>query len=323
MPDEPGAEMYLSDLSERDKPWDVHRAMAQQVQALYQGTEYDRYSARILACSRMLEFALSAQDSGELQFRLTAARFCRVRQCPVCQWRRTLMWVARALQGIPRIMQDYPKARWIFLTLTVKNCSLTELRSTVNLMNDAFKKLTKRKQWKPVLGFARSLEVTRSKDGEAHPHFHVLMMVRPSYFTREYVKQNDWREIWQSCLRVDYLPVVNVKTVKPKGKVDDPTAALTAAIRETFKYAVKPDDLIADQDWLIELTNQMQNARSVNIGGVLRQYWKADEPDDLINAEEEPDGEELDSQSRLWFGWREYVKRYAKVNPNVRKKPET
>ncbi|NJN32779.1 MAG: protein rep [Synechococcales cyanobacterium RM1_1_8] len=314
MPNEEGAELYLSDLSERDKPWDARRARAEQVQALYSGTEYDRYSTRILECSRVLEFALAAQDDGEMRFRLMGARFCRVRHCPVCQWRRTLMWVARALQGMPKIQEDYPKARWVFLTLTVKNVPLLELRTTVKDMNKAFDRLSRRKEWKPVLGWARSLEVTRSRDGEAHPHFHVLMMVRPSYFTREYVKQKDWRELWKSCLRVDYLPVVNVKTVKPKANADGSESGITAAIRETFKYAVKPEDLTADQVWLIELTDQMQNARSVNIGGVLRKYWKAHEPEDLVNADEDGGGEVSEDDPRLWFGWREYVKRYAKVN---------
>jgi plasmid rolling circle replication initiator protein Rep len=316
MPNEEGAELYLSDLSERDKPWDARRAMAEQVQTLYSGTEYDRYSGRILECSRLLEFALKPQEDGEMRFRLTGARFCRVRHCPVCQWRLTLMWVARALQGMPKITKDYPKARWMFLTLTVKNVPLVNLRVTVKDMNKAFDRLSKRKEWKPVLGWARSLEVTRSKDGEAHPHFHVLMMVRPSYFTREYVKQKDWREIWKSCLRADYLPVVNVKTVKAKSGSENQDEGIASAIRETFKYAVKPEDLAADQDWLIELTDQMQNARSVNIGGVLRKYWKAHEPEDLINAEEDGGEEILEDDPRLWFGWREYVKRYAKVSKN-------
>jgi hypothetical protein len=29
---------------------------------------------------------------------LSASRFCRVRTCPVCQWRRSLMWKAKAYQ---------------------------------------------------------------------------------------------------------------------------------------------------------------------------------------------------------------------------------
>ncbi|MDI5568725.1 protein rep, partial [Salmonella enterica subsp. enterica serovar Kentucky] len=40
-----------------------------------------------------------------------------------------------------------------------------------------------RKEFKPVQGWIRTTEVTRGRDGSAHPHFHTLMMVPPSMFT--------------------------------------------------------------------------------------------------------------------------------------------
>ena len=49
----------------------------------------------------------------------------------------------------------------------------------------------------------------------AHPHFHALLLVQSNYFTTNYIKQNDWVEMWQKALRVDYAPSVNVKAVKP------------------------------------------------------------------------------------------------------------
>mgnify|MGYP002254180729 CR=1 FL=1 len=150
-----------------------------------------------------------------------------------------MMWVAKALQGMPRIEAAHPKARWMFLTLTVKNCELENLRDTVQQMNKAFGRMTQRKAW-PGIGWARSLEVTRNAEtGEAHPHFHVLMMVKPSYFSHGYLKHEVWREMWQSCLRVDYLPMVNVKTVKPKADAVGDLSPMAGAIQETFKYAVK------------------------------------------------------------------------------------
>ena len=48
----------------------------------------------------------------------------------------------------------------------------------------------------------------------AHPHFHALLLVKPSYFTINYIKQGDWVEMWAKALRADYLPSVNVKAVK-------------------------------------------------------------------------------------------------------------
>ncbi|MDI5424891.1 ROK family protein, partial [Salmonella enterica subsp. enterica serovar Kentucky] len=41
-----------------------------------------------------------------------------------------------------------------------------------------------------VQGWIRTTEVTRGRDGSAHPHFHTLMMVPPSMLSgRDYVKQ--------------------------------------------------------------------------------------------------------------------------------------
>lgn len=314
MPDSAGSEIYLSDLSARDEPWDRNRASASTVQTLYEGTEHHRLHERMMECAQLLEFGTATDSEGEKRLHLTGSRFCRVRHCPTCQWRRSLMWTARALQGMPRIESDYPKARWIFITLTVKNCPVSELRQTVQKMNKAFKRLSERAKW-PCLGWAKSLEVTRNpKTGEAHPHFHILGMVKPSYFTYGYIKQADWRELWRDCLRVDYLPVVNVKTVKPKKLADGSVPTNTDAIRETFKYTVKPDDLTADREWLLELTDQLHNSRAIAIGGVLRTYWKANEPEDLINTDEDGSVELDDVEYYMLFGWREKAKRYAYMN---------
>ncbi len=99
------------------------------------------------------------------------------------------MWQARFYQAMPRLAAEHPKARWIFLTLTVKNCQISELRDTLKHMNASWQRLKDRKEFKPVSGWIRSTEVTRGKDGTAHPHFHALLMVPPSWFTRHYIKQ--------------------------------------------------------------------------------------------------------------------------------------
>ena len=40
----------------------------------------------------------------------------------------------------------------------------------------------------------------------AHPHYHALLLVKPSYFTKNYIKQSEWVEMWQKALRADYAP---------------------------------------------------------------------------------------------------------------------
>lgn len=302
--------LYLSELFPHDKPWDIHRASAEIVSGLYKDIGYDRYHQRITECSRWLEFALKASETGEMGLKLFSTGFCRVRHCPVCQWRRSLMWRARFLKVMPSVVRDYPNARYIFLTLTVRNCPVTELRQTVKLMNGAWKRLIGRKNF-PGIGFVRSLEVTRGKDGTAHPHFHALLMVKPSYFSTGYLSQKAWTELWQSCLKVDYNPVVNIKVVKPKKGVDiGEVDALVPAICETLKYSVKTEDLVADPEWLGEITRQLFKTRAISVGGILKEYLSEDDPDDLIHGDLEPE-EGLENAPKLIFDWAEIVKRYA------------
>lgn len=313
LPSREASDCFLSDVSSHDKPWDSHKATSGEVGDLYQKGGYARYAERIGDCSNWLQFALKAKDTGEINLKLFSARFCRVRHCPICQWRRSLMWRARFFKALPKVVEAYPKARFLFLTLTIKNCPLEELRTTLNRMNQAWQRLSQRKNF-PALGFIRSLEVTRNKeDGSAHPHFHCLLMVDSSYFVgRKYLSQAKWTELWESCLRIDYTPIVNVKAVKPKAGVEnDSRNALFISICETLKYSVKEADLIADSDWLLELTRQLHKTRAISVGGVLKEYISEDEPEDLIHAD--LDNEEVsDEDIKLLFDWSQIVKRYTK-----------
>ena len=298
--------LNLSDLSERDKPWDKHRSNADRIEGYYFGSEFQRYAERIDQCSQFLDFLLVPDTCSAYRLKLESARFCRVRHCPVCQWRRSLMWKAKAYKILPLVVQDHPRSRWLFLTLTVKNCSVTDLRSTIQWMNESFKRMTKRKAF-PAIGFIKSVEVTRNRWGDAHPHFHTLLMVPAGYFSgQEYLSQKKWCELWKSSLRVNYTPILDVQAVKQ----DKHPSSL---IPELLKYTTKESDLIADRDWFLELTRQMHKLRCIAVGGVLKDYLKAleEEPGDLIGKGEE-EKEEVD-EGHLYFGWKRRVKRYKLI----------
>ena len=320
--------LYLTDYNANDKPWDDHRGECDDVGGLYAAAaDFERYAVRMADCSGLLRFGWSNNaETGETRLRLREAIFCRVRNCPVCQWRRSLMWQARFYQSLPKIVEVYPSARWVFLTLTIRNCEISELGSTLNAMNIAFKKMTKRKEFKPVLGWIRTVEVTRGKDGSAHPHFHTLMMVSPSWFKRDYVKHSRWISIWQECLRVSYEPNVDIRPVKTK-KFDEErfesiTTALQGVVAETLKYAVKPSDMTKDSSWFLELTRQTFKRRFVATGGILKNVLKLEEESDadLALADNVPDGE-ADDGSRVAFAW-ESTERHYKRSPKQDKQSE-
>lgn len=299
----PDTSSALSDLSPRDKPWDKHRGNADKVAALYAGSEFQDYSDRVAFCSEFLRFGLVPDpDEGSLMFKLRSARFCRVRHCPVCQWRRSLMWKAKAYKVLPQIVRDYPSHRWLFLTLTLKNCPITELKQQLQAMNRAFQRLSQRKAF-PAVGWLRSTEVTRGRDGSAHPHFHCLLMVPSSYFGKGYIKQSDWCEMWCRSMRLDYTPVIDVQAVK-RGQQP------TSLVPELLKYCTKESDLVRDREWFLELTRQMHKMRCVTTGGLLKSYLKEleQEPEDLIGESDE--AQLTDDELSLFFGWKRSEQRY-------------
>lgn len=226
------------------------------------------------------------------------------------------MWQARFYEALPRIMAAHPKSRWLFLTLTVRNCPITELGDTLTAMNSAWRRLVKRPEFKPVLGWVRTTEVTRGKDGSAHPHFHALLMVPPSYFKgSNYVRQARWTELWQECLRVDYMPIVHVTTVKPrKGANCDAASMLRGAVAEVLKYSVKPADMTGDDGWFLEMTRQTHKRRFVATGGVLKNVLRVEQEtdDDLALTEGENDEAEEQNRARLAFNWRRADRRYKR-----------
>jgi plasmid rolling circle replication initiator protein Rep len=302
--DDEASSPALADLSERDKPWDKHKKNSGIVANYYKTTrEFADKGGKVNYCSEMLDFKLVPnQEDGAYKLKLDSSQFCRQRHCPICQWRRSLRWKAKAHQAIPRVMEAFPKYRWLFVTLTLKNCAIEDLRNTLTWVNESFKRFTKLKEF-PAIGWIKSVEVTRGRDGSAHPHLHTLMLVPPSYFGKGYLSQQRWCELWQQSLRVDYKPILDVQAIKKD-------LSPHFIIPEILKYQCKESDLTADCDWFLELTRQLRNTRAVAVGGILRDYMKSLEadPDDLI-GKDDSETSEVD-EGHLYFGWKRSEKKY-------------
>lgn len=300
----------LSDYSPKDAKWDVYRAQTElTADLLAEYDEFQRYAARMADCSGVLLFGWETQpETGETRLRLKQARFCRCRHCATCAWRRTLAMTGRFLEALPGLMRDHPKARWLFLTLTVPNCPIEELGETLKAMNAGWNRLRLRQEFKPVLGWARSTEVTQEakRTGYAHPHFHCLLMVPPSWFTRHYVKQSRWVELWRDCMRLDVDPVVDVRAIK--GDV----MGAAAETLKTFGYSVKPEQAAADPEWFLEMIRQVHRKRFFASGGALKEAFKEPETDEEMIQGDQP-AEGLDDGSRLAFAWTPTQKRYRRA----------
>jgi hypothetical protein len=109
--------------------------------------------------------------------------------------------------------------------------------------------------------------------------------------------------------------VVKSKTTSSKDGLNASNDGMAEAVCETLKYAVKPSDLLADPDWLGELTKQLQKTRAISIGGCLKEFFSEDDPEDLINGEIQEE-EKSQDEFFLLFDWSAIVRRYKKSSGN-------
>lgn len=309
----------LSDYSPKDKPWNNHRANTDHIAGMYEGVpEFERIQSNMYDCSGWLAFNwVYTRDTGEAKLKLKKANFCRTRHCPVCQWRRSMMWQARFYQALPKITEDYPSSRFIFLTLTLRNCEISDLKQTCQHMNTAWRKFIKRKDLKPIQGWIRTTEVTYNRDDRsAHPHYHCLLMVPASWFSHNYVKQSRFVQLWSESLQDGYDAGAHVRVVRPKKGASETLSnadLLTGAAQETLKYATKADDLKADKRWFLEYNRQVKGLRFMASGGAFKDVLKADNEsnEDLILSGDSTVGDDVDPEL-VRFNWHTQDRQYLK-----------
>ena len=246
-------------------------------------------------CGSVLEF----KPTEEGYLKLYKTWFCKSKLCPVCNWRRAMKNSYQAQRVIEEVVKEKPKARWLFLTLSTKNAIDGEtLEQSLKHLTKAFDRLSRyKKVSKNLVGFLRSTEVTVNKnDGSYNQHMHILLCVESKYFrgSENYISQNEWVDLWQKALQVDYRPVANIKAIKPNKKGDKD---IQAAIKETSKYSVKSSDYLTsnqekNQEIVKDLEQGLYRKRMLSYGGLLKQKHKILNLDDaekgnLINTSDE------------------------------------
>lgn len=238
----------------KERDWKGKKGRSLLTAEHYQVAELSKKAERMYECGNFLSFKLK---DGRLK--LYQAYFCKVRLCPMCNWRRSLK-IAFQNKKIIQTVNERENVQWVFLTLTVRNVEGDKLKDTMDLMTKAWNRFAGYAKFKKsVKGYFRALEVTRNWDRESewygtyHPHFHVLLAVSSDYFGRNYIKQAEWTDMWQRAMKLDYTPIIHVAKVKPKKESPDfiemeqemkKSIAEQNAIFEVSKYPVKDTDVI-------------------------------------------------------------------------------
>lgn len=280
---------------------------ASEVLALsYERIGYGNKSDRVNGCGTLLEFR---RAENEESWKLNFANFCRDRLCPMCSWRRTYKIYAQISQIMNVIENDYV---FLFLTLTVPNCSADELPDTIDKLQQGWQRLIHKKRFKgAVQGYFKALEVTRNTNKRSksyntyHPHLHIILAVKKSYFTsRDYIKQAEWLEMWRKSMRDDSITQVDIR--RCKGKQDNlegiqAVKSLGSAVAEVAKYSVKSADYLGRMDKdgvliapfpdseideaVLYLSAALHRRRLTALGGVFDDVAKELQLDDCENGD--------------------------------------
>jgi len=291
---------------------------------LMQDAETREIGRRIANCAHTLKAQVLLHPENKAEVNLKAAHVCNTRLCPFCEWRRTRVWRKRLFTGLERFMEDFPKYRGVFLTLTVKNVPLGELGEEITRMNRAWNRFTQCSFFPTPYWFRRTEVTVGGTPGQeglsAHPHFHVLLLVRPSYFSRDWVKQLEWQRQWQMALRADYPPVVDVRVAKSKSRSGSPANDdVKSAVLEAAKYTSKASTLMELGPAITELHWQLKNKRLYSLSKGLKEYIKAGdiEASELMDNDAKPLPEGVDVCDVV-AAWHEDISEYliSEITPS-------
>ncbi|WP_417539071.1 protein rep [Marinobacter sp.] len=193
--------------------------------------------------------------------------YCHQRQCPNCQERRS----QKICSEMHQMFDQHPglaQQQWLYLTLTVRNCNIWDLREKLLNMTQAYQRVTKRKFFQEnVIGAIRFTEVNvgQSEPNTAHPHFHCMLLVRPSMYSgNNYVSQGRWTEAWQSALQEPYAPKVHIQ------RISGPPEDVRRQVIGLAGYSTKARTDEPDDQWLVAITQELKNLNLMQTSGLLQ-----------------------------------------------------
>ncbi|EFW6499242.1 protein rep [Salmonella enterica] len=221
---------------------------------------------------------------------------CRSRHCQNCQRIKAFIWQEKMKEIIPELSINFKNGKYLFITFTVKNPKITNLRLVLKCMSRAYAKMFQRKAFRFVVGGIRSTEITRGKSGddEAHPHFHAIICLKTTYFKKEnYLSADEWGRHWGECLEAEFkkegleynatdypkgFPRVDIRVAKSADGKQEITNKNIAEhgdqlINYVLKYSIKGSDLLKDgkaDKWFWEFDKQVKGIRMIAPVGVVK-----------------------------------------------------
>lgn len=297
----------------KERPW-RSKKLDSLTYAEYLEVLHFKKANRVRDCGNVLKFAKT--DDG---MKLYQTWFCHSRLCPLCSWRRALKNSYELQKILDEANKKFPKAIYLFLTLTEENSHVGELKQNLRDMNSSIRRLIQyKKVSKHLIGYVRSSEITVNRDKYTfHEHVHILLMVKSSYFNSDsYLTNSDWSKLWKRARKLDYDPIINIQKIRARSRHGQ--SALISSAKEVSKYQVKDSDYItndrkSDLVVLDELEKSLQGSRQLSFGGLLKKIRHEllfdQKEDDLINVGNDDDS--ADIIETVMYKWNSDIKNYV------------
>ena len=187
--------------------------------------------------------------------------FCDHRLCPVCNYYKSRAFFSR----IYTYVKDNADKKFLFLTLTVPNCSAENLRATVLKMNRAFGKMFKLTDSKSKVSsmfssYLRRTEVTYNLNPDSpfyktfHPHMHIILECKPEYRPGSecFYHYSEILADWRKYMDDESITEVKISIIKAQpGENYD--SGIAGAVAECCKYPFKMPTKLFHPNFMQEL----------------------------------------------------------------------
>ena len=279
-------------LRDEKYPWIDRKKKTLRLADIYRDAGYDAYADRARYCACRLTY--NAMLDGRRTLR--NGMFCQLRLCPMCNARRAKKAAIQLSKALSWVEQQHPGVQFLFLTLTIKNCTGDKLSEALDRLLTGWSKLRRhRKVARAIKGWYRAVEITRHGD-MYHPHIHAILVVEDAYFklkNKLYLTQPEWEQRWKMALGVQYKPRVDIRATYGRGRGCRQMAATT----EAAKYSTKDSDYIGDSIPMTEAvevvktyTAALYKRRMIAYGGWLQDAARAlsldIEAEDLVHLDD-------------------------------------
>lgn len=269
-------------------------------------------------CNTFISFLTNEDKSVKKTYK---ANNCKNRFCPICAWKKAKKDAMKLGVMLEAIKQKEDK-EFLFLTLTAPNCKDEDLSATIDKFNKAYHKLFKRRNvQRSIKGYARKLEVTTDQELKItaelyhqkkeyfekrglkvgddnpqydtyNPHFHAILVVNKNYFTKNYIKHDEWLSMWRECMEDESITQVRIERLKKKGSSN--------GVLEIAKYTAKHDDLLINQKVFDVFYKSLKGRQLLAFSGIMKDYAKKYESGELDEFKEKDENEYTHLLSAIW-----------------------